>query len=239
MSLLNDGGVACTRSQYTVSIAGAELRAPDPFIGQPIPTRQEVLAGGQLNSSLQVRIEWSLGAGRDNRMDLDVGGGFQFSLPAVRVQMALLLPAGAIDLEAIPGQVIPVPPNDPVTGAAPNAWLAALLWGTVNRTCTFSATSEWQLTRGFFVPATQSLTLRIPESSDFVEGFEINGVGPATPFVLFTTEGGSDVGQWSTSTTQPRRFERVRIPVTAKFITSGPVNNAQARLFSFIFTIRP
>ena len=237
--LLNDGGVACTRSQYTVSIAGAELGLADPFVGQPIPTRQDVLGNGSLVSSLQVRIEWSLGAGRDNRMDLDIGAGFQLSLPAVRVQMSLLLPAGAIDLEPLPDRLIPLPPVDPVTGLAPNAWLAALLWGTVNRTQTFSAVSEWQLTRALFVPATQSLTLRIPESADFVEAYETSGAGMPTPFLNFTTEAGSDVGQWSESGTRPRRFERVRIPGTAKFINSGPVNQAQDRLFSFVFTVRP
>jgi len=172
-------------------------------------------------------------------MDIDIGAGFQFSLPAVRVQMSLLLPAGAIDLEAQPGQLIPLQPVDPVTGQAPNAWLAALIWGTVNRTKTFSSTSEWQLTHAMFVPSGTSTVLRLPEGADFVEAFEISGAGGGTPFLNFTTEGGSDVGQWSDTTTQPRRFERTRIPGTAKFVGSGPVNNAQDRLFSLVFTVRP
>lgn len=243
-NLLNDAGVGCERSQYVVSVSAIETTRTGNFVGQPILTRQQVMnAPGAVGlSQLQLLVQWSLGAGRDNQLLLDVGAGFQMSLPATRIQVALVLPNGAINLDGREGQPIPLPPPDPVTGSTDTAWNECLIWATVNRTGTYASIAEWQVTRGLFVPAEAVGLIPIPQGADFVEIFETSNVAAATTFFNFVTDpmpASADVGQLSFLTNRPRSTGRVRIPGTAKAIQSGPANLVAARLFSAIFTMRP
>lgn len=241
--LLNDAGVGCERSQYVVSVSAGEQRFPAPFIGPDfaIPSRQDVLNRGPGLSQLQVLVQWSLGAARNNQLELDIGAGFQLSLPARSLQMGLILPDGAFDIDGRVGQQIPLGPVDPITGAQ-TAFHAALVWGEVSRMGTYSSTPEWQLTRGLFVPATQTVTVDVPVGADFVEVFQLTSPAGATPFLRFVTAPQptpQDVGQFSFDTTSPRYTGRVRIPGQADAIDSGPVDNLNDRFFSVVFTMRP
>lgn len=237
-TLLIDAGVGCERTQYTVSISGAETS--DGITGQTLFTRQEILNRGRGVSQLQVRLQYSLGGGRDNQLDLDVGAGFQFSVPATRIQMSLLLPAGAVDLDTSQGQTVPIFPVDPVTGASATFVNQAVLWGTVNRNPggNISSGSEWQLTRCLIVPSGGIARVDIPEGADFVEAYENSVPAAATPFLRFLTASGLEVGQLSQNFLPAKFYGRSRIPGTAKQIDSGP-SSASARFFSVIFTMRP
>lgn len=240
-NLLNDAGVSCERSQYVVSVSAIETSDADPFVGNPILTRQQVENQGQPLSQLQMEILWSLGAGKDNRLLVDIGAGFQMSLPATRVQCGLIVPGTAFNLDGREGQPTPAGPLDPITGAA-TAFNQALVWATVNRTGTYSSFAEWQLTRGFFVPTNATLTLPIPQGADFVEVFEISAPAAPTTFLNFVTlpaPAPLDVGQLSFLTNRPRSTGRVRIPGTAAAIQSGTPNALSNRFFSVIFTMRP
>jgi len=237
--LLVDAGAGWEPSQYTVSVSAIEIVRPEPFAGTPIPTRQDVLNTGQGVSQLQCKIEWSLGAGRDNQMFLDVGAGFELSLPASRVQISALLPAGAIDQDQAQGQLIPAAPPDPVTGGLAPAWNSVLIWGTVNRTGRYSGFSDWQLTRGAAIAANGAGQITIPQGADFVELYET--FTPNAPvFVTFNMEGlGTPViARLSYLTNQPFYTGRVRIPGNARFILI-PAGNPAARLVTAIFTQRP
>lgn len=246
-NLLNDAGVGCERSQYVVSVSVAEVTTPDAEVPIPVLSRQDVLnesraLSGRGLSQLQLLVQWSLGAGRDNRMVLDIGAGFQMSLPATRIQVALVVPVNSIDLDGRQGQEISPPfPIDPVTGGS-TAFNQALVWATVNRTITYASIAEWQLTRGFFVPAEATLELAIPQGADFVEIFELSSPAAPTTFVNFVTDPAPaplDVGQLSFLTNRPRSTGRVRIPGTATAIQSGTPNALFDRFFSVIFTMRP
>ncbi len=234
--------VRCSeRSQFTISVSGRELSNADPFVGDPIPTKQQVLDNGTGLSELQLELEFSLGGGKNNRLFLDVGAGWTITLPAVSIQMYLLLPLGAIDLDTVQGGTIPLGPPDPITGGV-TAFNSALFWATVNRSDIFSAIPEWQLTRGLFAPAGATTRIAIPEGADFVEGWETLVPSPAgaTPFLNFETDAPfRNVGQYSQALLPTKRFVRTRIPGNAKFINSGPANGASPRLFLLTFTVRP
>lgn len=243
-NLLNDAGVGCERSQYVVSVSAIETTTPLASRPDPVPvlTRQQVLNSGRGLSQLQLLVQWSLGAGRDNQLELDIGAGFQMSLPATRIQVALITPDGSIDLDGRQGQEIAPPfPVDPITDDE-TALNQCLVWATVNRTITYSSFAEWQLTRGLFVPAGETVLLSIPQGADFVEVFEISTPAAPTAFLNFVTDPTPpvlDVGQLSFLTNRPRSTGRVRIPGTAVAIQSGTVNELFDRFFSVIFTMRP
>ena len=240
-TLLQDVGVHCPPAQYTISVIAADQLFTFPFVGTAIPERSVAAALGQGVTELQVRLEWATGAGFHNRMDLDIGAGFQMSLTAQSIQASIILPNGAVDLDAQHGQDMVAGPLDPLTGLA-GAFHTALIFGTAQKEQAWTF-QEWQLTRALRVPQNTTTRIAIPSGADFVEGMEITLPSAATPFLNFVTGEQQatvflDVGQFSVSTT-PRRFDRVRIPVNARFIQSGAVVPAADRLFLLTFTSRP
>jgi len=201
-----------------------------------------VAAQGAGVSELQVRVEWGLGAGVNNRLDLDIGAGFELSLVGQVIAVSIILPNGAVDLDSQIGQPIQgTGPLDPVTGL-PGAFHNALVYGTVNRQDAYTR-QEWQITRALNVPAAATVRVAIPPGVDYVEGLEISTPAGGTAALNFVTGEQQpgvflDVGQWSVSTTA-RRFPRVRIPGNARFIESGAPVPGAARLFLLTFTSRP
>ena len=243
-TLLQDVGAGdgCEPATSAISVIAADALFLDPgFLALPIPDLATAASGGQSVTELQCRIEWGTGATFTNRMDLDIGAGFQMSLTAQVVNVALILPNGAVDLENQVGQLMPAGPLDPVTGLQ-GSFHTALVYATAIRDGAYTA-QEWQLTRALFVPLGTTVRVAIPPGVDFVEANEISVPAGATPALNFQTgqqQAGVflDVGQWSVSTSA-RRFNRVRIPGNARFIASGAVVPGADRLFLLRFTSRP
>lgn len=226
--------------QYALAISQRQLVVGNPTQtpGIVIPSGQETQSLGVGTAQLQLRIEYSLGGGIEQRLDVDVGAGFQISVPATSLRVLLALSEGSSDISSSVGQLVPVGPPDPVSGVE-TAFASVLLFCNLSRMSQFSSLTDWQLTR--IIDARTGVgRVPIPPGADEVEVFGILGTqAPALSFVTDNLDNAvqqfENVGVLNFNLNTPSRTGSVRIPGTAAFIEAP----AAAGLFSAVFRQRP
>lgn len=182
-------------------------------------------------STLQAMIKWMDGSANSHIVKIDISGGSTFQVYGRNVQLFILAPPNTQIIEA------PDQPGAELIGQIFNtvvsARIAPLLQGKGNLDI-----QKFTVLQGVLANATEFV--EIPPGSRRVEVYNAT-VGTATTTMYFwmgdALVGGHVVGIIDFTSTNMTGI--VSIPCGATHISTGPVNAATGRCFSFVFLIDP